>query len=53
MKRYFGGLMFLVAIIATFQNSTDPEKSGAVGFIWLFLGIPGAIWLFRKQKPKE
>lgn len=53
MKRYFGGIMFLVAVIATVQTSASPENAGAVGFIWLLIGIPGAIWLFRKQKPKE
>jgi|LauGreDrversion4_2_1035121.scaffolds.fasta_scaffold1461667_2 hypothetical protein len=53
MKRYFGGLMFLISIMATFQVGATPGKEGAVGVIWLFLGIPGAIWLFRKQKPKE
>ena len=52
MKRYIGGIMFVVAVLATMQNVDKPEMSGAVGFIWLVLGIPGAILLFRKA-PKN
>lgn len=53
MRRYFGGLMFLVAVLATFQNMNDPSMAGGVGFIWMFVGIPGAIWLFRKPAKKD
>jgi hypothetical protein len=53
MKRYFGGLMLLVAIVATFQAKGDLEAATSIGIIWLLLGVPGAILLFRKSKSKD
>lgn len=53
MKRYFGGMMLLVAVVATAQANGDPKAATSIGMIWIFLGIPGAIWVFRKQKSKD
>jgi hypothetical protein len=68
MKRYFGGAMLFTATIFTagFLNlpTLSPIQKVYYGgyyaafewvvlLSWLFLGIPGAIWLFGKNQPKE
>lgn len=58
MKRYIGALMFVVAFIPTLMIIAEPDMAGPgeryiAGFMWLLVGIPGAILFFRSQKTKE
>jgi hypothetical protein len=56
MKRYLGGLMILVGVVAVADIATQPTRTSTdfttAGLMVLLLIVPGAM-LARKQTPRR